>query len=173
MTKYKGVERFAIALEDGRVRVGDRLITKDIDGKAVFVVAHMDNGKAYMVRKWLLKEPRPMKGDDGFNLMEWLEYDYKLSLPEELRAIMSSEVMLLSRDEVFGDHCFEWFRNVMHRVTAFSKKDEYTRWWWLRDVVSSTDFAYVTFGGISYSYDASAPWVGVRPDFDKPSNVMG
>ncbi|MCR5777253.1 MAG: DUF6273 domain-containing protein [Lachnospiraceae bacterium] len=45
--------------------------------------------------------------------------------------------------------------------------------WWLRDVVSSTNFANVNSNGNSNYNNASNTWIGVRPDFDKPSNVMG
>ena len=38
-------------------------------------------------------------------------------------------------------------------------------YWWLRDVVSGSYFAYVGGGGDACSYGASASWVGVRPAF--------
>ena len=37
--------------------------------------------------------------------------------------------------------------------------------WWLRDVVSSTNFASVASNGICAYHTASTTWVGVRPDF--------
>ena len=35
--------------------------------------------------------------------------------------------------------------------------------WWLRDVVSASNFAYVSNFGLADSHTASNPWIGVRP----------
>ena len=43
--------------------------------------------------------------------------------------------------------------------------------WWLRDAVSATNFANVNNNGNANYNNASNAWVGVRPDFDKSSNV--
>lgn len=37
--------------------------------------------------------------------------------------------------------------------------------WWLRDVASTTKFAHVAYNGICTCYDASYPYIGVRPAF--------
>ena len=85
------------------VKVGDELVTTDIDGEAIFVVAHLKDGKAYMVRKWLLdnSEERPLI-DDEFNAFDWLNSEYRESLPEDIREMIVGDVTLPSEKEVFG-----------------------------------------------------------------------
>ena len=81
-----------------------------------------------------------------------------------------SKLTLLSIQEVFGldenyrecDGQIEWMKDRRHRI-AYRKGEPY-EYWWLRSVVSATDFARVATGGGANYADASAAG-GVRPAF--------
>ena len=168
--KYKDIEIFCNA----KLKVGDKLITKDIDGKAVFVVAELDDDKIYLVRKWLLDNSaeRPLISDD-FNAFEWLDGEYRMSLPKKVRSRICGKVTLPSEKEVFGENQygededtkqFRWFKNVLNRVAAYSKDDTFTRWWWTRTkCVSASLFALANGNGAANNGTPSLPWRGLRP----------
>jgi hypothetical protein len=174
--KCPRIVEFKEKLKSGLLKVGDELVTTDIDGEAVFVVAHLKDGKAYMVRKWLLdnSEERPLI-DHEFNAFEWLNGEYRKTLSEELQEMIVGDVTLPSEKEVFGQNRygldeegeqFEWFKTVTNRVAAYRSDDEYTRWWWTRtkaDNVSASYFAYVTHDGDAAYTAPSYPWLGLRP----------
>jgi hypothetical protein len=44
-------------------------------------------------------------------------------------------------------------------------KDANYALWWLRDVVSASDFAFVYSDGLATCSSASSAWAGVRPAF--------
>lgn len=170
--KYKDIEVFCNA----KLKVGDKLITKDIDGKAVFVVAELDDDKIYLVRKWLLDNSaeRPLISDD-FNAFEWLDGEYRMSLPKKVRSRICGKVTLPSEREVFGKNeygkdedtkQFRWFKTLHHRIAAFSKKDTYSIWWWTRtkaNKVSASQFAFVYGAGGALDTTPSITRIGVRP----------
>ena len=170
--KYKDIEIFCNA----KLKVGDKLITKDIDGKAVFVVAELDDDKIYLVRKWLLDNSaeRPLISDD-FNAFEWLDGEYRMSLPKKVRSRMCGKVTLPSEKEVFGKNeygededtkQFGWFKTLHHRIAAFSKKDTCSKWWWTRtkaNKVSASSFAFADHNGNADYATPSAAWDGLRP----------
>lgn len=173
---YENIQELMAAVNDGTASTGDELITSDIDGEAVFILIRIDKKKIKLIRKWILKEKKPMR-TDNFDLKKWLETKYRDSLPEELKALRP-KVRLLKEIEVFGKNEFgikekgkqiEYFKNVKHRITAFNSCDEYSRWWWLDtpceegDVVSASYFAFVTHGGYAYFHHASNAHIGVRP----------
>lgn len=170
--KYKDIEIFCNA----KLKVGDKFITKDIDGKAVFVVAELDDDKIYLVRKWLLDNSaeRPLISDD-FNAFEWLDGEYRMSLPKKVRSRICGKVTLPSEKEVFGKNeygededtqQFRWFKTLHHRIAACSKKDTYSRWWWTRTkCVSAPDFAGADDDGGADDATPSGPWGGLRPHF--------
>ena len=173
-TESEAVIEFKEKLKSGLLQVGDELVTTDIDGEATFVVAHLKDGKAYMVRKWLLdnSEERPLI-DDEFNVFNWLNNEYRESLPEDIREMIVGDVTLPSEKEVFGENKygekedgeqFEWFKTVTNRVTAYSQDDEYTRWWWTRTKhVSASAFAAVYVTGAANYIAPSTTWDGLRP----------
>lgn len=168
--KYKDIEIFCNA----KLKVGDKLITKDIDGKAVFVVAELDDDKIYLVRKWLLNNSaeRPLISDD-FNAFEWLDGEYRMSLPKKVRSRICGKITLPSEKEVFGKNeygededtkQFRWFKNVLNRVAVYSKDDTCTRWWWTRTkCVSASYFASALDHGGANAATPSATWFGLRP----------
>ena len=170
---YENIQELMAAVNDGTASAGDELITSDIDGEAVFILIRIK-----LVRKWMLKEKKPMR-TDNFDLKKWLKTKYRDSLPEEVKTL-NPKVRLLKEIEVFGKNevgikekgkQIEYFKNVKHRITAFNSCDEFSRWWWLDtpceegDVVSATSFATVSRSGACNSSCASNANIGVRPAF--------
>lgn len=191
-TVYESSNVFMEAMNSGKIKVGDELITRDIQGKAKYVVADLnlkakagwDNTTifniAYMVRKYALKEPKPMK-DDDFDLLKWLNKEYLDSIPDEVKGYMvpqeSRQIIDLPREiEVFGKNEYgvkeegkQWpyFKNTKNRICTTKKDDEYSHWWWLGTPYRASA-AYFCFcdnlGLANYSY-ASAASAYVRPRF--------
>ena len=166
---------FKKRLANGLLKVGDELVTTDIDGEAIFVVAHLKDGKAYMVRKYLLEGERPLISNE-FNAFEWLNNEYRESLPIKLTEMIEGDVTLPSEKEVFGKNEYgedeqgterlEWFKKVLNRVSARSADSEYTDWWWTRTKREDASyFAYVDADGSPTYATPSYPYVGLRPHF--------
>ena len=177
---YETVGELEEAIRNGDLMVGDEFLTEDIDGAAAFKIAHIGKKKIWLVRKYILKDLRPMKGGDC-DLLEWLKGEYTDSLPEELTDIIDKDVTLPTEKQAFGKNeigkkekgkQFEYFKNCKHRIVVFNPEAEYSRWWWLatpyydkeRSVVSSASFAYVSYNGGAGDLGASGAF-GVRPAF--------
>ena len=166
---YESIEELKAAADKGKVKEGDELITKDYDGKCRYIIIKTGE-EIHMVRKYLLSEDRPMRRN-GFNLQEWLKDDYKESLKSDLRKLLVKEPFLLSEKEVFGENDvsddeegeqYEYFKKCKNRIATHKKDEAYSRYWWLRSVVSSLSFALVYCYGVAYHYNASFAR-GVRP----------
>ena len=166
---YESIEELKAAADKGKVKEGDELITKDYDGKCRYIIIKTGE-EIHMVRKYLLSEDRPMRRE-GFNLQEWLKDDYKESLKSDLRKLLVKEPFLLSEKEVFGENDvsddeegeqYEYFKKCKNRIATYKKDDAYSRYWWLRSVVSSASFALVGNYGVAYCNGASSA-IGVRP----------
>jgi len=140
---------------------------------AAYVVAHITEDKIIVVRKKIMSEYRPMK-NGSFDLTIWLNGYFRdgilENLPEDLHEKVG-HVILPSIMEVYGEsrlgvkpdgEQFEWFKDPINRI-AIKEDVEYSDWYWLRDVVSGSNFAIVGNGGSSNCYGASGTWVGVRP----------
>ena len=191
-TVYESSNVFMEAMNSGKIKVGDELITRDIDGKAKYVVADLnleakagwDNTTifniAYMVRKYALKEPKPMK-DDDFDLLKWLNKEYLDSIPDEVKGYMvpqeSRQIIDLPREiEVFGKNEYgvkekgkQWpyFKNTKNRICTTKKDDEYSHWWWLGTPYRASAAYFCdccSFGDATYS-GASHADSCVRPRF--------
>ena len=177
---YKNYTDFKKTLEKGKLNVGDMLMIKDMYGLTPWVVAHIKDGKVYMVRKWLLPVERALiDKDDDVNSFDWLNNEYRASLPESILKDIVGNVTLPSEKEVFGkneygtekkdEEHFEYFKNVLNRVTATSPDAEYTKCWWTRtpygtdDIVSASDFAYAYDDGGANGGAPSDTWIGLRP----------
>lgn len=191
-TVYESSNVFMEAMNSGKIKVGDELITRDIQGKAKYVVADLnlkakagwDNTTifniAYMVRKYALKEPKPMK-DDDFDLLKWLNKEYLDSIPDEVKGYMvpqeSRQIIDLPREiEVFGKNEYgvkeegkQWpyFKNTKNRICTTKKDDEYSHWWWLGTPyrASAAYFCFCNNYGIADYANASRANLCVRPRF--------
>ncbi len=191
-TVYENIDELMEALKTRSVKVGDELITRDIDGRAKYAVADFnleakaewDNTTifniAFMVRKYALKEPKPMKNDD-FDLLKWLNKEYLDSIPYDVRYNMlpqeSRHIIDLPREiEVFGKNEYgvkeegkQWpyFKNTKNRICITKKNDEYSHWWWLGTPyrASAAYFCYCYADGNANYYNASVADAYVRPRF--------
>lgn len=189
-TVYESSNVFMEAMNSGKIKVGDELITRDIQGKAKYVVADLnlkakagwDNTTifniAYMVRKYALKEPKPMK-DDDFDLLKWLNKEYLDSIPDEVKGYMvpqeSRQIIDLPREiEVFGKNEYgvkeegkQWpyFKNTKNRICITKKDDEYSHWWWLGTPhrASAAYFCHCSYIGDADCIFASGAGSYVRP----------
>ena len=191
-TVYENIDELMEALKTRSVKVGDELITRDIDGKAKYAVANLnletkagwDNTTifniAFMVRKYALKEPKPMKNDD-FDLLKWLNKEYLDSIPDEVRSYMilqeNKHIIDLPREiEVFGKNEYgvkevgkQWpyFKNTKNRICTTKKDDEYSHWWWLGTPYRASAAYFcicVDYGNANYN-SASHAHACVRPRF--------
>ncbi|MCR4745223.1 MAG: DUF6273 domain-containing protein [Lachnospiraceae bacterium] len=170
---FESLEEF-IAKKDAAA-VGDIVLVLEENGteKAPYVVAHITGqGECKLVRKNLMSAYRPMK-TGTIDLLSWLENDFKngilKNLPEELHERVKT-VTLPSIREVYGcdkvgvrseSEQFEWFKDPINRIAI--KDDSESDWYWLRDVVSASLFAYVNTYGHCDPANASTTWIGVRP----------
>ena len=145
--------------------------------KAPYVAAHKEKGTGnlILVRKNIMADYRPMQ-DGDFDLLKWLDNDFKKGILEYLPEKFHSNVGLVSIPSIrevfgkdkFGTHSdgeqFDWFKDPINRI-AILEGEEHSDWYWLRDVVSATGFADVgNYGDASYS-GASGADIGVRPAF--------
>jgi len=165
---YESLEELVRNMEVAAV--GDIVLVAEesLPKQVPYVVAHRAGDELIVVRKNIMAEFRPMKTNE-FDLAEWLNEDFRdgilKNLPEDLRDRIG-EVKLPSIGEVYGEEPegeqFEWFKDPINRI-AIKEDEEYSDWYWLRDVVSGTNFAYVHSNGHAAYTGASTPWVGVRP----------
>ena len=169
-------------IEMDRFEIGDRILVKFKNEEHYATAIQREENGALFLLDECMDKPQPMNrerttegGYEGSYTRKYLQ-DISEELPEELKSrIIKTEdgdmLRLLSLREVFGlDEDYEetegqipWMADRQHRVTVM-KDEEYANWW-LRDVVSASDFARVTGGGLADCLDASAAWVGVRPAF--------
>ena len=191
-TVYENIDELMEALKTRSVKVGDELITRDIDGRAKYAVADFNlEAKAewgnttifniaFMVRKYALKEPKPMKNDD-FDLLKWLNKEYLDSIPDEVRSHMipqdTRHIIDLPREiEVFGKNEYgvkevgkQWpyFKNTKNRICTTKKDDEYSHWWWLNTPHRASAAYFCLCRGNGYADYSGASGAGfyVRPRF--------
>ena len=153
--------------------VGDTVLISEESEieKAPYIVADEN----ILVRKYVMADPRPMKTSD-FDLLKWLDGEFKEcivnNLPEELRSKIGTVTVPTIR-EVYGCDKFdmestgeqmEWFKNPENRIALWEDED-YSAYWWLRDPVSASNFAFVYGDGLASCGSASNAWIGVRPAF--------
>ena len=191
-TVYENIDELMEALKTRSVKVGDELITRDIDGRAKYAVADFNlEAKAewgnttifniaFMVRKYALKKSKPMK-DDDFDLLKWLNKEYLDSIPDEVRSHMipqdTRHIIDLPREiEVFGKNEYgvkevgkQWpyFKNTKNRICTTKKDDEYSHLWWLNTPhrASAADFCRCYSNGNAACSNASYAYIYVRPRF--------
>ena len=173
------LEEFKTQIKASALKVGDKLITEDIAGKAIFEVAEIRKKNIYMVRKYCLPRDYDKTHND---LDDFLNGEYLDSLPKELKDIMGkrkgSRIFVPWFNEVFGDaeDC-DWadkskgkqwkiFEKTIKKIRLDSEKYGYARWYWLASpyISNSTYFCAVTTSGAAYYYNASASY-GVLPCF--------
>lgn len=171
---YETLDELKAAIASNLLKTNDEFVTSDIDGKAVFICIKVGKNKVHFLRKYLLKDTKPMKSD-GFDLRMWLNEEYRDSFPDDLKAVIS-KVNLIKEKEMFGENKYgvdeickqiEWFKNTKHRIATAKLEDEYSHWYWLQTPykASGAYFCLCYNSGNSYSTDASNTYKYVRPRF--------
>ena len=176
---YENIEDLKKSIQEGSIKVEDELITKDIDGEAIYVVADISKDQIALVRKFVLKDPRPRRYQ--YDLIDWLNHEYKDTLDEELTAMMiapeGQQLIDLPREiEVFGVNewgeeetgsRWEYFKKLGNRICGTGDDAEYSEWWWMNTPrrASAAYFCYCNGrGGATYGV-ASVASAYVRPRF--------
>lgn len=179
-TIYENISELKAAISNGEIKIADEFITKDIDGKAKYVIAHVDDRYIYFVRKNLLKDTRPIRSQD-FDLFDWLNREYLMSMPKKLRKEMicpegQNMIDLPTEIQVFGKREYgtkengeqwEYFKKTKNRIAVTNSKEEYSYWWWIRTTVgaSAANFCFCYTFGIASFIGASNAGLYVRPRF--------
>ncbi len=167
---YEDFREFYNEAESGEIQVGDKLkvLEPGEEGyvNAMYIIADIGRKKIRLIREEILCK-KQMK-DDDFDLMEWLNSDFKESLME-INNIDIKKVTLPTTMNVYGETQYdeeakgrqwELFKNPKERIAMF---EGHSAGWWLRGAVSASLFALVYHYGTCSYHNASAPWVGVRP----------
>lgn len=173
------LEEFKTQIKASTLKVGDKLITEDIAGKAIFEVAEIRKKNIYMVRKYCLPRDYDKTHND---LDDFLNGEYLDSLPKELKDIMGkrkgSRIFVPWFNEVFGDveDC-DWadkskgkqwkiFEKTIKKIRLDGEKYGYARWYWLASpyIGTSAGFCSVTTSGAA-DYNGASNSSGVLPCF--------
>ena len=176
--KYN-LEEFKTQIKASTLKVGDKLVTEDIAGKAVFEVAEIRKKNIYMVRRYCLPYEYDQTHDD---LMDFLNNEYLDTLPQDLKNIMGkragSRIFVPWFNEVFGERedC-DWadkskgkqwglFRKGYGRIRLDGDKHGCSRWYWLASpyIGYSTHFCDVAASGAPRHGNAGSS-NGVLPCF--------
>ena len=176
---YENIEDLKKSIQEGSIKVEDELITKDIDGEAIYVVADISKDQIALVRKFVLKDPRPRRYQ--YDLIDWLNHEYKDTLDEELTAMMiapeGQQLIDLPREiEVFGVNewgeeetgsRWEYFKKLGNRICGTGDDAEYSEWWWMNTPrrASAAYFCCCYHHGFAGYYNASYADLYVRPRF--------
>ena len=175
--KYN-LEEFKTQIKASTLKVGDKLVTEDIAGEAIFEVAEIRKKYIYMVRKYCLPDEYDK---NHYELDEFLNSEYLDTLSEDLKAIMGkrkgSRIFVPYFMEVFGDledsswadksKGKQWkiFKKTKGKIRLNGGKCERARWYWLASPIgNSTRFCHVAASGAASYYRASASF-GVLPCF--------
>ena len=161
---FESVEELRQAITEGTIRVEDELITKDEDGEAIFVCADVSQEGIAFVRKYVLKDYKPMK-KGNFDLIKWLNFEYIDSLDADLKAMMiapeGQQLIDLPREiEVFGINEYgvpedgsrwEYFKKLNNRICGTGNDAEYSKWWWMntQSRASAAYFCYCSNNGFA------------------------
>ena len=184
---YDDFEEFKTQMKENQIHVGDQLLMQDIDGDALYTVADIDEAAGHyaMVREHLLEDTKPIR-TRGFNLFDWLNNEYKDTLPAEIIEHMAADgdqpLISLPREiEVFGEnryanaeesgHQWEYFKKTKNRIATVTDFDEWSHWWWLAtpeddmDRASAANFCLCNHYGNAAYANASYASAYVRPRF--------
>ena len=164
-------EEFKTAFREGNLKVGDKLITTDLCGDAIFEVADIRKKKIFMVREYVL----PDHDKDHNELMEFLNNEYLMSLPVEISSAIKQRddnfIFVPREVEVFGKHEFsdpnkkgrQWklFEKTKGRIRTEGDAYGPARFWWL------------CLPTISHSYYFCGVTISGTPNYSNASNLNG
>lgn len=176
---YENTEELKKAIQEKSIKVEDELITEDIDGEAIYVVANITDKEIALVRKFVLRDPRARRYK--YDLIDWLNHEYKDTLDETLKAMMiapeGQQLIDLPREvEVFGENEYgvpeegsrwEYFTKLNNRICGISENAEWSEWWWMNTQAraSAANFCLCNYNGYANYLDASYAGFYVRPRF--------
>ena len=168
-----------VRMKTDHIEVGDQIKIKlkgygtftataqkvDITGKEYCVLFLFDN----CIDRHCMNETDTTEGGyEESDMNKYLNTEILDAIPDKIRDLMEpfdvkhTYLRLLSESEVFGDDALPLMQDVKNRVC--SGTDGFRAYWWLRDVVTSTYFAFVYSNGLAGSGNASTSY-GVRPAF--------
>ena len=171
-----------------RIVIDDVICFKLKDGeKCEARAVKLEDGKMLMVFEDCLRKEYPMNKTDttegGYEtsyLRQALNTEILARFPEKVRKHMipfenGDYLRLLSEKEVFGKNVYAeddgtdtkqlpTMKLRKNRIASQGLNGDY-EWYWLRDVVSASNFANVSSGGDANCNNASNAAVGVRPAF--------
>ena len=176
---YENIEELKKAIQEKSIKVEDELITEDIDGEAIYVVANITDKEIALVRKFVLRDPRPRRYK--YDLIDWLNHEYKDTLDETLKAMMiapeGQQLIDLPREvEVFGENEYgvpeegsrwEYFKKLNNRICGISENAEWSEWWWMNTQARASAAYFCccyNYGRAAYN-GASNAGAYVRPRF--------
>ena len=176
---YENIEELKKAIQEKSIKVEDELITEDIDGEAIYVVANITDKEIAFVRKFVLRDPRPRRYK--YDLIDWLNHEYKDTLDETLKAMMiapeGQQLIDLPREvDVFGENEYgvpeegsrwEYFKKLNNRICGISENAEWSEWWWMNTQAraSAANFCFCDNGGSASYGNASNANACVHPRF--------
>lgn len=174
---YDNIKELKKAIQEKSIKVEDELITEDIDGEAIYVVTNITDKEIALVRKFVLRDPKPRRYK--YDLIDWLNHEYKDTLDETLKAMMiapeGQQLIDLPREvEVFGENEYgvpeegsrwEYFTKLNNRICGTSENAEWSHWWWLSTQHRASaacfchcnDFGGASCGGASYANNYVRP----------------
>lgn len=173
------LEEFKTQIKASTLKVGDKLVTEDIAGKAIFEVAEIRKKTIIMVRKYCL--PSDYDKEHG-EIKDFLNNEYLDTISQELIDIMGkrkgSRIFIPWFKEVFGDieDCSwadkskgkQWkiFKTTKGKIRLDSNKHGFARWYWLAspDIGGSAYFCAVGASGAPGT-NAAGDSCGVLPCF--------
>ena len=176
---YENIEELKKAIQEKSIKVEDELITEDIDGEAIYVVANITDKEIALVRKFVLRDPKPRRYK--YDLIDWLNHEYKDTLDETLKAMMiapeGQQLIDLPREvEVFGENEYgvpeegsrwEYFTKLNNRICGTSENAEWSEWWWMNTQARASAAYFCrchSYGNAGYD-SASNAHIYVRPRF--------
>ncbi len=176
---YENTEELKKAIQEKSIKVEDELITEDIDGEAIYVVADISDKQIALVRKFVLRDPRPRRYK--YDLIDWLNHEYKDTLDETLKAMMiapeGQQLIDLPREvDVFGENRWgvpeegsrwEYFTKLNNRICGASENAEWSEWWWMNTQAraSAANFCLCGYIGGATCNNACNALYYVRPRF--------
>ena len=159
------------------IKIGDVICFAMNDGEHVEAMAvKRESDGIVFVMVDCLKDEYPMNltnttkgGYDACHLRKALNTEIIDRFPAEVRENMipiyqEDFLTIPAESDIFGENCWEPMKLRKNRIAFQGSGTDIWECWWLRDVVSSTYFAYVFSSGAATSNGASTAY-GIRPAF--------
>ena len=158
-------------------KIGDILCFELNDGEKVeaLAVKQETDGTVFILVD-CLKDEYPMNrnnttkgGYDACELRKVLNSTiidrFPLEVREHMVKIYQDDLLTIPAEaDLFGDDCWEPMKQRKNRIAFQDSGTDVWEWYWLRDVVSATYFAFVLING-GAAYGGASDGFGIRPAF--------